>query len=58
MSISINTSITSLVAQSYLAKTNDALQTTIMRLFSGLRASSAGDDPSGYAIANRMDAQI
>jgi flagellin len=55
---SINTNTTSLVAQSYLAKTNDALQTKIMRLSSGLRLSLAVDDPSGDAVANRMDAQI
>jgi flagellin len=34
------------------------LQTTIERLSSGLRVNSAADDASGYAIANRMDAQI
>lgn len=58
MYFSINTNTTSLVAQSYLAKTNDALQTKIMRLSSGLRLSLAVDDPSGDAVANRMDAQI
>ena len=54
----INTNITSLIAQNNLTKTGDALQTTIQRLSSGLRVNNAADDASGYAIANRMDAQI
>ena len=58
MSSIINTNITSLVAQNNLTKTGDMLQTTIQRLSSGLRVNNAADDASGYAIANRMDAQI
>jgi flagellin len=58
MSSIINTNITSLVAQNNLSMTQATLQTTIERLSSGLRVNSAADDASGYAIANRMDAQI
>jgi len=54
----INTNITSLIAQNNLSMTQTNLQTTIERLSSGLRVNSAADDASGYAIANRMDAQI
>jgi flagellin len=54
----INTNITSLIAQNNLSKTGDALQATIQRLSSGLRVNTAADDASGYAIANRMDAQV
>jgi flagellin len=54
----INTNITSLIAQNNLSMTQSTLQTTIERLSSGLRVNSAADDASGYAIANRMDAQI
>jgi len=54
----INTNITSLIAQNNLTKTGDMLQTTIQRLSSGLRVNNAADDASGYAIANRMDAQV
>ena len=54
----INTNITSLIAQNNLTKTGDALQATIQRLSSGLRVNNAADDASGFAIANRMDAQI
>jgi flagellin len=58
MSVMINTNLTSLIAQNNLSKTEDSLQTTIQRLSSGLRVNSASDDASGFAIANRMDAQI
>jgi flagellin len=58
MAAIINTNITSLIAQNNLNRTSDSLQTTIQRLSSGLRVNSAADDASGYAIANRMDAQI
>jgi flagellin len=58
MTLVINTNITSSLAQSNLSKVGDALQTTIQRLSSGLRVNSAADDASGYAIANRMDAQV
>ena len=54
----INTNITSLIAQNNLSSTQATLQTTIERLSSGLRVNTAADDASGYAIANRMDAQI
>ena len=54
----INTNITSLIAQNNLTKTGDALQMTIQRLSSGLRVNTSADDASGFAIANRMDAQI
>ena len=54
----INTNITSLIAQNNLTKTGDSLQATIQRLSSGLRVNNAADDASGFAIANRMDAQI
>jgi flagellin len=54
----INTNITSLIAQNNLSMTQTTLQNTIERLSSGLRVNSASDDASGFAIANRMDAQI
>jgi len=54
----INTNISSIIAQSNLTRTSDALQVNIERLSSGLRVNKAADDASGYAIANRMDSQI
>ena len=58
MSSIINTNITSLIAQNNLSMSQTTLQTTIQRLSSGLRVNTAADDASGYAIANRMDAQV
>jgi flagellin len=54
----INTNISSIIAQSNLTKTSDALQVNIERLSSGLRVNKAADDASGFAIANRIDSQI
>ena len=48
----INTNITSMIGQSNLSKSQNALQTSMERLSSGLRINSAKDD------ANRMSAQI
>ncbi|GGW40729.1 FliC/FljB family flagellin [Vreelandella hamiltonii] len=54
----INTNITSMIGQSNLTKSQNALQTSMERLSSGLRINSAKDDAAGQAIANRMTAQI
>ncbi|SDM73909.1 flagellin [Franzmannia pantelleriensis] len=54
----INTNITSMIGQSNLQKSQNALQTSMERLSSGLRINSAKDDAAGQAIANRMSAQI
>ena len=54
----INTNITSMIGQSNLQKSQNALQTSMERLSSGLRINSAKDDAAGQAIANRMTAQI
>jgi flagellin len=54
----INTNITSLIGQQNLNKSQNALQTSMERLSSGLRINSAKDDAAGQAIANRMTSQI
>ena len=54
----INTNITSMIGQSNLNKSQNALQTSMERLSSGLRINSAKDDAAGQAIANKMTAQI
>jgi len=54
----INTNITSMIGQSNLQKSQNALTTSMERLSSGLRINSAKDDAAGQAIANRMTAQI
>ena len=54
----ISTNVTSLVAQSNLAKSSNALAGNLERLSSGQRINSASDDAAGMAIASRMTSQI
>ncbi|SEG48108.1 flagellin [Billgrantia desiderata] len=54
----INTNILSMIVQSNLRGSQQAMQSAMQRLSSGLRINSAKDDPAGQAIANRMTAQI
>ncbi|MFT3802867.1 MAG: flagellin [Burkholderiaceae bacterium] len=54
----INTNIASLNSQRSLNKTQNAVNTAIQRLSSGLRVNSSKDDAAGLAIAERMNAQI
>lgn len=57
-SMVINTNMASLNSQRMLSKSNDALQTSMERLSSGMRVNSAKDDAAGLAIADRMTSQI
>lgn len=52
MSLSIQTNVTSLIAQENLRVNNDFQSRTIQRLTSGYRINSSGDDAAGLAIAN------
>jgi flagellin len=52
----INTNIQSLNAQRNLNSSQNALNTSLQRLSSGLRVNSAKDDAAGLAIATRMTA--
>ena len=54
----INTNTASLNAQRSLAASQVELQTAMERLSSGKRINSASDDAAGFAIAERMTAQI
>ncbi len=54
----INTNIMSLNSQRQLNRSQDALQTSLQRLSSGLRINSAKDDAAGLAISERFTAQI
>jgi flagellin len=58
MALFINTNVSSLNAQYNLTQSQNSLQTSLQRLSSGLRVNSAQDDAAGYAIANRMSAQV
>ncbi|TSE25169.1 flagellin [Tepidimonas aquatica] len=54
----INTNVMSLNAQRNLNASQNALQTAMQRLSSGLRINSAKDDAAGMAISERMTTQI
>jgi flagellin len=54
----INTNVSSLFSQRSLGKSQDALQTSLQRLSSGLRINSAKDDAAGLSISERMSSQI
>ena len=58
MGLVINTNIASLNAQRALAASTAEMNTAMERLSSGKRINSASDDPAGFAIAERMTAQI
>ncbi len=54
----INTNIASLNTQRALNGSQNALQTSLQRLSSGLRINSAKDDAAGLAISERFTGQI
>ena len=58
MSLVINTNVASLNAQRSLAASGAELRTAMERLSSGKQINSASDDAAGFAIAERMTAQI
>lgn len=58
MAQTINTNIASLTAQRNLNQSQQALNTSLERLSSGLRINSAKDDAAGLAISERFTAQI
>lgn len=58
MALFINTNIASLNAQRNLTTSQDALNTSLQRLSSGMRINSARDDAAGMAISQRMTSQI
>jgi flagellin len=58
MALVVNTNVASYTAQNQLTRTNNAMQTAMERLTSGLRINSAKDDAAGLAIGNTMNAQL
>lgn len=58
MGLVINTNISAINAQRNLSKTEGALGTSLSRLSSGLRITSAKDDAAGLAISEKLRAQI
>lgn len=55
---SINTNISSLMAQTSAKSVAKDMETSMARLSSGLRINSASDDAAGVAIVSKMEAQI
>ena len=58
MGLRINTNLASLEAQRNLASISRLLAGNFRRLSTGLRISTAADDPAGLAISERLRAQI
>ena len=58
ISLVVNTNVGSLNAQRSLASSGAELKTAMERLSSGKKINSAADDAAGFAIAERMTAQI
>ena len=58
MGLVVNTNVASLNAQRAIAASGIELKTAMERLSSGKKINSAADDAAGFAIAERMTAQI
>src|SRR5579871_294142 len=58
MSISLQTNVTSLIAQQNLNINTASEGNTIQQLTSGYRINSSGDDAAGLAVANQYQADI
>ena len=58
MPLVVNTNLGSLSAQRSLASSGTELKTAMERLSSGKKINTAADDAAGFAIAERMTAQI
>ncbi len=56
--LTLNTNISSLIAQNNLNNTQASLQTSMQRLSSGLRINSAADDPAGLYTSQLMTSTI
>lgn len=54
----INRNMSAVIANKQLKRTEDKLAASMERLTSGLKINSAGDNPAGMAISNKMKAQI
>ena len=58
MALTINTNISSLVAQGNLAKATTALNTAIERMTTGYKINRAADNAAGYSIARNWETQL
>ena len=53
----INTNVSSLIGQRVLNKNNQALNTSLQRLSTGLRINSGADDPAGLIASENLKAE-
>ena len=58
MALTINTNISSLVAQNNLAKATMSLNKAIERMTTGYKINHAGDNAAGYSIARNWETQL
>ena len=58
MALTINTNISSIVAQNNLAKATTSLNKAIERMTTGYRINHAGDNAAGYSIARNWETQL
>ena len=58
MAITINTNMSSLVAQKSLNSATNVMNTAMQRLSTGLRINSSKDDAAGSAVATRLNYKI
>lgn len=56
--LSLVNNMASLMAQNNLSNANNALNTSLQRLSSGLRINSGADDPAGLVISQEQQAQM
>jgi len=58
MALTINTNISSIVAQRNLANATDSLNKAIERMTTGYKINHAGDNAAGYSIARNWETQL
>ena len=58
MVLTINTNLSSLMAQLSMKNSTNALNSAIEKMTTGYRINSAGDDAAGYAIASKMEVDL
>jgi flagellin len=58
MALTVNTNVEAMNASLNLNQTENNLQAAMRHLSSGLRINSAADDVAGYAISQRLQAQV
>lgn len=58
MALTINTNMSSIIAQSNLAKATSSLNLAIERMTTGYKINHAGDNAAGYSIARNWETQL